>query len=94
MREDFQLGTPETDLTHLAEVLSLHDLSRDLAAGTPEHFRERCLKNVEFRAIHHHVFVPTNTSELLNEVGFSVVRQDVQKGNIVTLAKSPNPAHA
>ena len=88
MREDFELGTPETDLTHLSEVLALHDPSRDAGSGTPEYFRERCLKNAEFRAIHHHVFVPSTVVEVLREVGFSVARQDVQNENIITLAKN------
>ncbi len=87
MREDFQLGTPETDLTHLDEVLLLHDLACDPGGGTAEQFRDRCLKNFEFRAIHHHVFVPGTATELIREVGLSVVRQDVQGLNIVTLAK-------
>jgi SAM-dependent methyltransferase len=88
LREDFDLGTPETDLTHLAEILSLHDLSLDRGAGTEEQFRERCLNNDKFRAMHHHVFVPETTIDLLREVRFSIVRQDVQAENIVTLAKS------
>jgi SAM-dependent methyltransferase len=86
MREDFRVAMPETDLTHLDEVLALHDPSRDAGSGTPEQFRDRCLKNAEFRAVHHHVFVPSTVLELLGEVGFSVVRQDVQNENIVTLA--------
>ena len=88
MKTDFEQGTPESDLTHLDEVLALHDLSRDPGAGTAEQFRERSLKNEEFRAIHHHVFVPETAVELLGEARFSVIRQDVQGYNIVTLAKS------
>jgi hypothetical protein len=44
LREDFERNTPETDLSHLEEVLALHDLSRDVAAGTPNQFKERCAK--------------------------------------------------
>lgn len=87
MKRDFELGTPESDLTHLDEVLALHDLSRDPGAGTAEQFRERSLKNAQFRAIHHHVFVPETAVEVAREAGFSVIRQDVQGYNIVTLAK-------
>jgi hypothetical protein len=88
MRDDFQSGTSEADLTHLEEILSLHDLSRDPGGGTPEHFRQRSLKNAEVRALHHHVFVPENARELLEDAGFSILRQDVQRENIVTLAKN------
>lgn len=87
MRQDFECGTPETDLSHLDEVLALHDLSRDPPAGTPEQFKARCLRNAEFRAIHHHVFLPETAAQLAQEAGFSVVRQDVQESNIITLGK-------
>jgi ubiquinone/menaquinone biosynthesis C-methylase UbiE len=86
LREDFRNETPETDLSHLDEVLALHDLSRDLPAGTPEQFRVRCFENVEFRAIHHHVFVPETAAQVVVETGFSIVRQDVQEMHIITLA--------
>ncbi len=86
LREDFQRDTPESDLFHLGEVLALHDLSRDPPAGTPEQFKERCLKNAEFRAIHHHVFELETAAQLVKEVGFSIVRQEVREIHLVTLA--------
>lgn len=89
LRGDFEGETPETDLSHLDEVLALHDLSRDLAAGTPEQFKARCLKNAEFRAIHHHVFVPQTVSQVVIEAGFSIVRQDLQGFHIITLGQKP-----
>ena len=88
MRKDYESGVAESDLTHLDEVLSLHDLSRDPGAKSPEEFRERSLNNSRFRAIHHHVFVPETAAEILREVGFSVLRQDVEGFHIITLAKS------
>jgi SAM-dependent methyltransferase len=53
---DFLANTREDDLTHLDEVLSLHDLSLDPWAGSREQFIGRCLRNAEIRAMHHHVF--------------------------------------
>ena len=85
MREDFRRDIQETDLSHLAEILALHDLSRDLPAGTPQQFKERCARNAELRAMHHHVFVPETAAQLVNEAGFSIVRQDVQGPNIIIL---------
>jgi SAM-dependent methyltransferase len=87
MRQDFEHNTPETDLSHFGEVVALHDLSRDPPAGTREQFKARCLRNAEFRAIHHHVFVPETAAQLLTETEFSIVAQDVQKSNIITLGK-------
>ena len=86
LRDDFKRDTPETDLFHLDEILALHDLSRDLPAGTSEQFKERCLRNAEFRAMHHHVFDAETSVQLVEEAGFSVVRQDVKEINIITLA--------
>ena len=88
MKKDYDTDMPESDLTHLDEILSLHDLSRDPRAGTPEQFRDRCLNNTKFRAIHHHVFAPQAAMEILQESGFSVVRQDVVEGNILSLGRS------
>jgi SAM-dependent methyltransferase len=56
LAEDLAAGTDETDLTHLEEILALHDLEMDPPAGTPEQFRARCLRNAENRCMHHHVF--------------------------------------
>ncbi len=56
LEADFRANTQENDLTHVDEILALHDLSLDLPAGSPEAFRERCLQNHSFRAVHHHVF--------------------------------------
>lgn len=88
MKKDYELNMPESDLTHLDEILSLHDLSRDPGRCTPEQFRERSLNNTKFRAIHHHVFVPETAIEVVREVGFSMVRHDVKGFHIITLAKN------
>jgi SAM-dependent methyltransferase len=87
MRKDHELSTPESDLTHLEEILSLHDLSRDPGAGTYENFRQRCFENLRFRAMHHHVFSPQSAVEILRHADFGIVRQDVSQINIFTLAR-------
>ena len=56
LEEDRAARRDEHDLTHMEEILALHDLAMDLPAGTPEQFRERCLRNFENRCLHHHVF--------------------------------------
>jgi SAM-dependent methyltransferase len=53
---DYENNIPETDLTHLPEILELHDLPLDPPAGTLEQFKERSLRNIENRCLHHHVF--------------------------------------
>jgi predicted SAM-dependent methyltransferase len=54
--DDFAKKIDEHDLTHLDEILHLHDLSMDLPAGDFISFRNRSLKNFENRCLHHHVF--------------------------------------
>jgi len=58
IKADFESGVTEADLTHLQEILELHDLELDPPAGSPEQFRKRCLENLSKRAMHHHVFSP------------------------------------
>lgn len=54
--KDLENDVDETDLTHLDEILELHDLNRDLAAGSKEQFINRSLANHKNRCLHHHVF--------------------------------------
>jgi SAM-dependent methyltransferase len=54
--KDYQNKITENDLTHLDEILELHDLKMDKPSGSLEQFKERSLKNSENRALHQHVF--------------------------------------
>lgn len=54
--EDYKNSMSEHDLTHLDEILELHDLTRDHAAGSHEQFKARSLNNFSNRGLHHHVF--------------------------------------
>ena len=73
MLADFEADTPETDLSHLPDILANHDLELDPAAGTLEQFRQRSLANFENRCLHHHVFDEQNTRELLVAAGANVL---------------------
>ena len=53
---DFKNDTKEDDLTHLEEILELHDLKMDKRAGNYEEFKVRSLKNYNNRALHQHIF--------------------------------------
>jgi SAM-dependent methyltransferase len=89
MLEDYELQRDETDLTHLEEILELHDLSRDLAAGSKEQFRERSLQNASNRCLHHHVFDERNSRSLCEAVGLEVELAEVAKPqHIAVLART------
>lgn len=74
--EDYDRDIGEDDLTHLSEILALHDLRKDKAAGSHENFRMRCLQNPTHRAMHHHVFDTPTAVAMLDYAGFQVLRVD------------------
>jgi SAM-dependent methyltransferase len=73
--EDYEAQIEENDLTHLEEILKLHDLSRDPKARPFEKFENRCKNNFTNRCIHHHVFSQALLNELAVFCGFEVLMQ-------------------
>lgn len=71
LQQDEESETDEADLTHLAEILELHDLKRDKAAGTRDEFMKRSLDNAVNRGLHHHVFDSNTLMHCIEHVGFS-----------------------
>lgn len=72
---DHQRRVEESDLTHLEEILDLHDLSLDPAAGSFEDFRARSLDNLAYRALHHHVFDLGLVQDVLEYSRFEIAAQ-------------------
>jgi Methyltransferase domain len=88
MIEDHVNGVGEDDLTHLPEVLALHDLEKDVAAGTKEQFRQRCLDNHSNRAMHQHVFDTMTALQTVNHANFNIICVDSLKPyHIIILAR-------
>jgi SAM-dependent methyltransferase len=90
--DDFERQMPETDMTHLPEVLQLHDLSKD--AGTPDFatFRARSEANIENRCIHHHVFNTQLAVDAVDHAGYQVLNvQLLRPCHIVVLAQKVEP---
>lgn len=91
MLADYAAGIGEDDLTHLEEILAKHDLSKDPGAGDWENFRQRSMKNLEFRCLHHHVFNTANVRELLEAAGLKVVLMETALPfHIAALATIPS----
>ena len=84
--DDFTRDVGEDDLTHLDEILALHDLPMDPPAGDFEHFRERSLKNFQNRTLHHHVFDVPLIEAMLGYVGFEIVDMTTTKTDFFALA--------
>jgi hypothetical protein len=88
MIADYANQVGEDDLTHLPEVLALHDLEKDIKAGTKEQFRQRCLDNYSNRAIHQHVFDTLTAIQTVDYAGFNIVRIDNREPyHIIILAR-------
>jgi SAM-dependent methyltransferase len=88
--DDFEAGMQEDDLTHLDEILRLHDLRRDPGAGTPEQFKRRSESNFENRCLHHHVFDSRLVATLLDRMAMQLLAIEPMRPNhIIAVARKP-----
>ena len=84
---DFKSGKKEDDLTHLEEILKLHDLTRDPEAGDLAFFKARSLRNAQNRCLHHHVFDMPLAVRLVEHAGFDVLgAEEIKPHHILVLA--------
>jgi SAM-dependent methyltransferase len=77
--EDYRNCTGEDDLTHLEEILALHDLSKDPGAGSRDHFEQRSRNNFQFRCLHHHVFSPDTLAKMFEFAGIELLDMMIYK---------------
>lgn len=86
--EDFKKNIEEDDLTHLSEILELHDLKLDPPAGDYESFKKRSLTNYENRCLHHHVLNSELVIEIFDYFGLRMLSVDmVLPSNIIIMGK-------
>lgn len=94
MNEDFERGTGEDDLTHVEEILELHDVSRDRGVHNMA-LRERMERNAEFRTLHHHVFDTRLVVKVVEKAGLAVSAvEPLEPYHVVVLARKPLPGAA
>jgi SAM-dependent methyltransferase len=90
MLDDYRSGIGEEDLTHAEEVIALHDLRRDPAAGDAARLRARVLDNPRNRAMHHHVFTTRSALVMLDHMGLDLSRVETRwPHDIYVLARLP-----
>jgi|HubBroStandDraft_6_1064221.scaffolds.fasta_scaffold76326_3 SAM-dependent methyltransferase len=88
--QDFDQKVGEDDLTHLDEILKLHDLAKDPWAGGFESFKERSGNNLENRCLHHHVFDTRLAIEVIHHIGLQVLFVEAfHPYNILVIAQKP-----
>ena len=85
--EDEKNAVGEDDVSHLEEILELHDLSMDLAAGTREEFVRRSEDNINNRCLHQHVFDEKVLQELFLYLNLSDIHTSIFAGNIFAVGK-------
>jgi len=86
--DDFERGTPESDLTHLEESLRLHDLTLDSGSTDFEGFKRRSERNFENRCLHHHVFDTPLAVEVVHHAGLQILAVEaVRPYHIFVLAQ-------
>ena len=88
---DYKKQTSEDDLTHLEEVLALHDLDLDPAAGSATAFEARCRDNLRHRCLHHHVFDLDLLRSALDETGWqTLAAEKLAPLHLVAFARRPD----
>lgn len=88
LMDDHRRNVGEDDLTHLPEILSLHDLSRDSGVSSPAAFHARSLKNAENRCLHHHVFdIPLLKGAIEAAGGRVLTIEQVRPVHLIALAQ-------
>lgn len=92
MQADAAHSTGEDDLTHLDEMIALHDLARDPGAPDRATFERRCRENFSTRAMHHHVFVTRSVADVCAAAGLEVLLLSPKEPfNIVCLCRVGEP---
>jgi len=71
--EDFKNNTKEEDMTHLSEILRLHDIDRDWGVPDAKAFEQRARQNPQNRCLHQHVFNTQLVLEIVNHLGLQIV---------------------
>jgi len=88
LKEDFENDVDEKDLTHLPEILKLHDYALHNPTGDVESFRERSLHNYENRCLHQHVFDKDLLIQLFNHLQIEIITTDlILPHNLVILGR-------
>lgn len=83
--KDFENDVNEDDLSHLTEILKLHDLSLDPLACDLNLFKERSLLNYENRCLHHHVFDTNLLVSVLNYFKINIISMELLLPNNIII---------
>ncbi|MFC2099078.1 class I SAM-dependent methyltransferase [Bacteroidota bacterium] len=85
--EDFNNNISEEDLTHLDEILTLHDLSMDPPAGDFDNFKKRSINNYQNRCLHHHVFDMNLLEQIFKYFKIDLLLNECTKTDLIIVGK-------
>ena len=87
--EDYAAKMREDDQTHVEEMISLHDFSKDNTSGSKEELFSLIRNNFVTRAVHHHVFSFELVNDMLKYFSFTIEHQQaVAPFHLVTIARN------
>lgn len=88
--DDYQRDVTEHDLTHLDEILELHDLDRDVGVSSYDEFAKRSKDNARNRCLHHHVFDLDLLQSLLSHLGWEILELEIcAPAHSIVVARKP-----
>lgn len=88
--QDYDNQIDEGDQTHLGEILRLHDLRRDPAQPSKEHFERWISENYVNRGAHHHVFDMRLAVQIADYAGYQIIDVEaVRPFHIFLIASKP-----
>lgn len=86
--EDYNAKIGEDDLTHLPDILELHDIELDPPLnGSKENLKNRGQDNLNNRCLHHHVFDLALLEEICNFFHLEVVAKESKTTDHVIIAR-------
>ena len=85
--EDYNCKVNENDLSHLPEILEMHDVSMDVGVQSIEEFEERSMKNLDNRCLHHHVFNESLLIDIFNYWGLQILSSGNTYDNYYIIGK-------
>lgn len=85
---DYRMNIQEDDLTHLEEILELHDYEMDPGISSRDEFEKRAINNYENRCLHHHVFDDDLLLLIFKFVGLEIIESGKIYDNYFALGKT------
>ncbi len=71
--KDYEQETKENDLTHLPEILALHDLKKSPAIESAAALKKQSENNFVNRSLHHHVFNTSLVVEIVHQLNLQIL---------------------